>query len=148
MTQNELKELFEYKDGSLIWKISRGNRAKIGSVAGSYDNSTKYRQVRLNKKKFYIHRLIWIYHYGEIENIYQVDHKDRNRLNNNIENLRLLTEKQNKTNVTGVGAYKVGKKYMSLIGIDGRSKYLGIFKNKEDAKNKYNEHKKLILGAL
>jgi len=100
MTQNELKELFEYKDGSLIWKISRGNRAKIGSVAGSYDNSTKYRQVRLNKKKFYIHRLIWIYHYGEIENTYQVDHKDRNRLNNNIENLRLLTEKQNKCNVS------------------------------------------------
>lgn len=148
MTQSELTELFEYKDGNLLWKISRGNRAKIGSVAGSYDNSTKYRQVRLNKKKFYIHRLIWIYHYGEIENIYQVDHKDRNRLNNNIDNLRLLTEKQNKTNVMGSGVYKVGNKYMSSIGVDGKSKYLGIFKDEEDAKNKYTEHKKIILGAL
>lgn len=148
MTQNELRELFDYKDGNLIWKISRGNRARVGSIAGSYDNSTKYRQVRLNKKKFYIHRLIWIYHYGEIENIYQVDHKDRNRLNNNINNLRLLTEKQNKTNVMGEGVYKVEKKYMSLIGIDGKSKYLGIFEDKNDAKNKYNEHKNLILGAL
>jgi hypothetical protein len=36
VTQERLKELFDYQDGKLIWKVSRGRLAKAGQVAGSY----------------------------------------------------------------------------------------------------------------
>ncbi len=148
MNQNDLKELFYYKEGNLLWKVSRGNRAKIDGIAGSFDSSNGYRHVMLNKKKFYIHRLVWIYHNGEIPAGMQIDHIDRCRTNNNIENLRVLSEKNNKRNVAGVGAYQIGDKYMAAIRIDGKNEYLGYFNTKEEAMNRYNKAKEIILKEI
>ena len=50
------------------------------------------------KKTFKLHRLIYQSHYGTIPDKMQVDHIDNNRQNNNIENLRLVTNSQNKMN--------------------------------------------------
>ena len=34
ITQERLKELFDYQDGQLIWKVKKAQCVKIGSVAG------------------------------------------------------------------------------------------------------------------
>jgi len=81
------------------------------------------------------HRLAFLY----MEGVFppnQVDHIDRNRKNNRWENLRTATNAENCRNRTGViGVYenkKTGGWYAS-IGVEGKSKYLGYFKTKEDA---------------
>ena len=54
------------------------------------------------------HRLIWIYHYGQDPDL-DIDHIDRNRANNRIENLRLVTRSQNNHNAKPrVSKYKYG----------------------------------------
>ena len=45
-----------------------------------------------------LHKIVWQYYHGKIPEGYEVDHKDRNTLNNQIKNLRLATKKQNVQN--------------------------------------------------
>ena len=50
------------------------------------------------KKIFKLHRLIYEVYYGTILDKMQVDHIDNDKQNNNIENLRLVTNQQNMWN--------------------------------------------------
>ena len=47
-----------------------------------------------------LHRQVWIYHNGEIPSGLLIDHIDRNKDNNQIENLRLATQSENNKNVS------------------------------------------------
>lgn len=73
-----------------------------------------------------------------------VDHIDSNKANNNLTNLRLVTQRINASKErtiksgTPVGVNKSGKKYMSRITINGVRKYLGLFDTIEEASNAYN----------
>lgn len=87
-----------------------------------------------------------------------VDHRDRNGLNNQRENLRVCTSQQNNANRTarGVSTYKgvcyteikrvnqsgivkVYPYWQASIQIDGKSKILGRFKNEQQAALAYNK---------
>jgi hypothetical protein len=79
---------------------------------------------------------------GEIPNGMQIDHIDRNPLNNNVENLRLATQAQNQINSTkpknnttgfkGVLATPSGK-FQARLGYKGKKLYLGLFDTAEEA---------------
>ena len=47
------------------------------------------------KKHMKVHRLVYIAHVGVIPNGLQVNHKDENKTNNCIDNLELMTNKEN-----------------------------------------------------
>lgn len=47
----------------------------------------------------YLHRAVWEYHYGQIPNGLMIDHINRDKTDNRIENLRLVTAKENRMNV-------------------------------------------------
>lgn len=47
----------------------------------------------------YLHRAVWEYHYGEIPKDKMVDHINRDKSDNRIENLRLVSSKENRANV-------------------------------------------------
>jgi len=50
------------------------------------------------KKKFLVHRLVAEYYIPNIDSLNEVDHIDGNKSNNNIENLRWVTSRQNQHN--------------------------------------------------
>ncbi len=92
-SQAEAQKLFSYcsDTGNLHWKKAPTASVKVGSVAGGiHINHDGYTRVTLSGRKLYASALIWIYHNGEIPYGVTVDHRDRNRQNNRIENLRLL----------------------------------------------------------
>lgn len=67
-----------------------------------------------------------------------VDHINRNRLDNRRNNLRIVTQKINVRNKELSGGYtKKGDKWQSQIKINGKKKYLGLFKTKEMANAAY-----------
>ena len=130
---------FEYKDGGLYWRVIpfTRNQVKKGDRAG-WDNGVsksgrRYRRVEINNKTYYEHKLIYMFHTGEIPE--NVDHIDNNSLNNKIENLRSCTHQQNmlnkkvyknnKSGIKGVNWDKSHNSWEAKISIRGKQKRLG-----------------------
>ena len=82
ITQQRLKELFDYKEGNLIWKIKPSQPVEIGDIAGCFDNG--YLRTIICGKPYLNHRLVYLYFHGYFPENF-VDHIDRNTLNNKID---------------------------------------------------------------
>lgn len=59
-------------------------------------------ETSLGRKRRYVHRLVASAFIGEIPDEYEVDHIDTNRLNNNVDNLRIVTRLENNRNPLSV----------------------------------------------
>lgn len=47
LTQELVRELFDYKDGFLYWKVKPARRVKIGDIAGSFiPNKNRNNEIR------------------------------------------------------------------------------------------------------
>ena len=155
ITQSFLREIFDYNNGCLVWKINRTNGVKAGDIAGSVQKSG-YIRVSINDKPYSAHRLVFFWHHGYFPKF--IDHIDRNRSNNKIENLREATPTQNqgnrnlsKTNTSGyrgVGWHKKYSKWVARISINGKLKNLGQFDDKEEARRVYCEAAKAHFGEF
>jgi hypothetical protein len=106
--QARFNEVFEYRDGALFWKVNT-NKSKnlIGKQAGCTSSNT-YGSVMIDKKSYCIHRVIFCMHTGLMPA--QVDHKDGDRKNSRIENLRAATDIENKFNKGAQRNNKCGAK--------------------------------------
>lgn len=63
------------------------------------DKSTGYYK-NAQHKPHSLHRVVWEYHNGEIPKGYTIDHIDRDKDNNQVENLRLASYSENNKNVS------------------------------------------------
>ena len=150
INQELLKNIFDYKNGNLIWLKPTSFRKKINSVAGTINK--KCVVIGLFNKNYMAHRLIFMYHFGFMPKI--VDHIDGNPFNNKIENLREVSNKQNaqnsklsKSNTLGyknVSYKKDIKKYRVRIVINGKETNFGSYDDIEladlvahEARDKY-----------
>lgn len=136
-------EIFIAKDKGLVWKYDR-RMVKAGKKAGTKQKNG-YVAVYVCGKLYYVHRIVWEMHNGPIPEGMQIDHIDRNRLNNHLWNLRLVTPEGNshnlskmKNNTSGVtGVHKVvrgnNEYWVARIDFKGKGKHLGYFKHFEDA---------------
>lgn len=77
-------------------KVSR-RAARQDMVQGTLGNRG-YWQIRLLGERFVQHRIVWELHYGPIPEGMVIDHIDRDKSNNRIENLRCTTQSSNMTN--------------------------------------------------
>ena len=144
ITQERVRELFDYQDGQLIRKVARGG-TEVGDVAGSLHH-TGYLRVIVDRKEYRIHRLIWLYHKETLPK--ELDHIDQNKTNNKIENLRAATRTENNRNKKslknssskwkGVCWHSGDKRWQAQIQVDRKKKYIGSFANEADAAMAYN----------
>jgi len=155
ITQETLRSILDYnpETGIFIWKAKdeslpcyhnsiRGwNKKYAGHEAGNIMN-TGYRAIVIDYEDYLAHRLAWLYVYGYFPKEC-IDHIDLDRGNNKIINLREATRRNNncnmgisKKNTSGFkGVYwnVAAKKWQAYISVNNKSKYLGVYKNKEDA---------------
>lgn len=146
LTQELLHNLFDYKDGFLIRKITTSSTAIAGTVC-SNKGSDGYLRVGINKRRYAVHRVIFMMHNNFLPQY--VDHIDGNKLNNKIENLRPITVSQNQQNrgktrlntsgFKGVSLHKRDNLYRARLTVNNKEKIIGYFKNPEDAYNAYCE---------
>lgn len=134
-----LQELFNYnpETGEVTWAKCCSNAAPIGKPVRS-KTSAGYISVRLNKRTYQLHRVIWKLYYGEEPHGKVIDHINRNKTDNRISNLRLvghdvncLNRRVQRNNTSGaVGVYKdKDGKYQ----VECRNKYIGRFDTFEEA---------------
>jgi len=96
----------------------------------------------LHRFIFFIHNPSWNIYDGSKDNY--IDHFDGDPSNNNIANLRCVTQQENNWNrVNAKGCYlRETGKWCAQIKVDGKIIRLGQFDNEEDARNAYLEAKK------
>lgn len=143
---NRCNELF-YVDYNfnLRRKVTVAPNAVKGSIAGGLDGSSGYLRVKVDRKSYLVHRVIYLMHYGVLPEY--IDHIDGNILNNSIDNLRFATKQNNRWNSkgnrdtqTGVkGVYRDRDRFKALITVDGIRYYLGMFSSIEEAKKIVDE---------
>ena len=124
-----------YKEGILYHEDS-------GKPVGSKHHSG-YLRFRRNNKYYLVHRIIWELHYGAIPEGMWIDHKNRIRDDNRIENLRLADRYQNAQNADksklkydlprGVHKISGGDNFRAQISFQGKLIHIGTYKTPEEA---------------
>ena len=124
------------------------NKRRKGTIAGSpYKGATgliEGRKIGFGKPygKQRAHRIVLAMNGIEVPDGLEPDHKDGNPLNNRLDNLRVATHQKNcwnfgsrkKSNGLPTGVMKFSSTYFrAYIGLNGKQKWLGLFKTVEEA---------------
>lgn len=140
-TQEYLLDRFHY-DGKNLIHCKNSGSVKKGDVAGCLD-AYGYVVIRLTGKNYKAHRLIFMYVHGWCPKI--IDHINRIRNDNRIENLRDAGTNGNQINITtkqrdlprGVRWHTKQKCLYASISVQGKEKWLGNFPSVEEARAAY-----------
>lgn len=125
------------------WRLSNNGYART--------NSSRLERADRKQVQILMHKMIMEISDKKLE----VDHKNRNKLDNRRENLRVATKTQNSANKPAEKRNKVGLKgvrlnhgkYEATIW-DKKSIYLGSFNFKEEAHNAYKEAAIKLFGEF
>jgi len=97
-----------------------------------------YNKIGINDKMYLRHRIISFCYYGnfELNDIYaEIDHRDGNKLNNCVENLKVGTKRQNSLNRIDSKNYswnKISNRWVVQVSVNGINYYGGLFKIGEE----------------
>jgi hypothetical protein len=138
LTQARLLQVIAYdpSSGAFSWKVDQSRVAKVGSLAGVKPNAAGYGRIGIDGTRYLAHRLAWLYVHGEWPPA-DLDHINRNRMDNRIANLRLATRGENLQNKAmpaantsghkGVYWNRRANKWQAQIKANGTYHYLGLF---------------------
>jgi hypothetical protein len=157
ITQERLKELLDYapETGIFTWRVEHP-RAKKGVEAGAVDYYG-YVVIRLDTVLYKAHRLAWLYVNGEWPAL-NIDHINRNKSDNRVDNLRLANQSVNMHNVSARSNSKSGvsgvtwradrNKWNARIKIGYKNFNLGLFDDKAAAIAARHLAEARLLGAI
>ncbi len=149
LSADRLRELFMYDPhtGLFMRKMATTNKVKstVGMWLTGWPNEYGYVSFRIDGVAWLAHRLAWLYVHGAmpIDGLW-IDHKNGNRSDNRIENLRLVTTSENQLNLSATNERSKSKlrgahwnarlgKYQSEFEKNGKRVYLGLFDTAEAA---------------
>lgn len=154
VTQEYLMRVIEYDrtTGDFRWKGPTSRNVKAGGLAGYVRPPDNYLQIGVMGRQYRAHRLAWLYCYGSFPDGF-LDHKNGNRLDNRIDNLRIVTNAENMQNMRShradsttkvLGVERKGRKFSACIAANGKRFYLGTFPTVEEASAAYLAKKRDI----
>ncbi len=157
ITHERLKSLLSYDPlTGHFTRLVDGTHTKAGEIAGSL-KANGYREIYVAGDLYYEHRLAFIFMTGAFPEVC-VDHINHIKNDNRWCNLRAATYSENNRNttlrkdntsgVTGVCWNSRRQKWMATCCTNGKTKYLGYFKNLEDAAIVVAEARKEYHGAF
>lgn len=159
ITQAVVREMFDYReDGKLLRRTSTmGNGNYAGKVVGTSPDGTRnnrYSATKVYGQHWCVHKLIYLYHYGVVPE--QLDHINRDTLDNRIENLRPADASQNTCNrkvfsnntsgYKGVSWHKAQSRWFVYINVNKKRKNIGYFEDLELASLVSTEARDLYHG--
>ncbi len=129
-SQADIKRLLDYNPDTgifirkLIPELNRTDKMINARFAGKEAGNVKtlgYRVIMIESQLCMAHRLAWLYVHGVDPGDLQVDHINRNLLDNRIANLRLATASNNKANTA--------KPKINNKGLPTKNSYKGAYQN-------------------
>ena len=141
MTQEELKKYLRYdpEEGKFYHVQKRRGVRDVTKPVGTVDKD--YLRIKLQNQLYRAHRLAWLHEKGYVSDKEVIDHINHDKLDNRIVNLRSVPQSINsknlskpKNNTSGYsGVFKDRDKWRSKITVNGKTKYLGTYKTKDEA---------------
>ena len=138
---------YDSETGKLYSLTKRGRGPCIVNVGDELNtlHVEGYIHISINGKQYLGHRIAWALYYGNLPKG-EIDHKNCNKSDNKIENLRLATHSQNQSNS---GKYKNNKsgfkgvtlqggRWRAVIQAEGKQNHLGYFSTPEEAHEAYS----------
>ena len=139
ITVDRLKYLFEYRDGKVYRRVDvQGARYPAGSRAGCEVSakSVKMRTIRIDGVACLEHRVVYALVHGSWPEQF-IDHQNGDTLDNRVENLRDVSNRENtlnrklhKSNTSGIaGVYwcNAVNRWAARIRVNYKGIYLGSF---------------------
>jgi hypothetical protein len=135
---DELRHILHYEPttGIFRWRNPVSSQVCIGGIAGGKNKARGYWQITIRGKNYEAHRLAWFYVHGVWSSFWnRIDHKNQNKMDNRLCNLRLVTPSQNNLNrkISGIVGFRGlrysanGRRYVASISVNNKSIYLGTF---------------------
>ena len=143
---DELKKVFRIRNGNLERINYNYTNGKWTVVNNKKNHTEGYCYVGFNGTKVLYHVIIWILSTGkDIPQGMEIDHINGNKIDNRIENLRLVTNRQNQQNrkkhragrLVGASYRKGYNDWQSHIAIDKNKIFLGCYKTEQEAHEAY-----------
>lgn len=144
LTYEEAKRIF-------IYDPETGFIRRHGSKFITVPNGFGYLHVTHKGKRLKCHRVVWLLHKGEWPK-HQIDHINRNRSDNRIENLRDVPRAVNaankKNNATMIGTtwHPEKGKWKAKIQHNNKSIHIGYFNTQIEAHEAYLRNRREICG--
>lgn len=151
ISAHRLRELLDYNQatGEFYWRIA-GRGRSVGAAAGCIQNLKKqrlqYRLIKIEGVAYKAHRLAWLHVTGEWPPG-DLDHANRDGLDNAWSNLRVASKSQNRANArlqrNNSAGYKGViwngklKRWKATIKSLGKTTHLGFFATAQDAHAAY-----------
>ena len=119
-----------------MWKNNKYNKSRWNQIKIQRITITP-KQYQLHRINYYAHNQGWNIHDSSMDNF--IDHEDIDCTNNNIENLRVVTNQENhfNTKCKGYTWDKKRQKWKAQIQVNGKNKHLGLFVLEKDARQAY-----------
>ncbi|OZY45839.1 HNH endonuclease [Pseudomonas lundensis] len=144
-TRDQVAEILEYDPvtGVLTWRVPpRTHPRLLNQPAGSIARG--YLTVKIDGRRYRGHHIAWLLTHGEWPN-QEVDHRNLQRLDNRIVNLRLASPAQNQANKVRRLGKKTAKGVRPLISgnfsarirVKGVLLSLGVFPSEQEASDAY-----------
>ena len=135
-------EFYVLKKG--VWKLKKFSKCRGYLRTGFCFEKNKRTNILKHRLTYYAYNPEFdLLKRSRSENM--IDHIDRDKSNNRIENLRLVSCQENQFNTDSKGYHfhKQRKKWQAQIRINKKAIYLGLFESEEDAREAYLDAKKI-----
>lgn len=149
ISRAELYSLLHYDphSGLFFWRRVDPNHTHLLDQQAGSIYSSGHRYIQIKGVDYRCGRLAWFYMTGEWVSDF-IDHKDGDKANDRITNLRPATNSQNQANrglmltntsgLKGVSYQRSRNKWIAVITVEGKAKNLGRYATKEEAAAAYD----------
>lgn len=161
LTAEYVRSILDYEAafGNLIWRYRddkpiKWNSRCAGKIAGE-KSPKKYQGMTIDGRKYQCHQVVWLHCNGTWPSS-EIDHIDRNKHNNKIENLRLVdrclnmhntaVSKRNTSGYRGVSWHKKASKWQVHLTVNKVPVFRGLFNCPTEAHLAYQENAAKYLG--
>lgn len=157
LTLERLKEVLTYHPYTGLFTRNREFGGWAGGEVAGCVKPDGYRWIAIDKIQYTASRLAWFYCHG-VWPRHHMDHKNNDRADNRIENLRECNPSQNlanqrlssrnKSGFKGVSWDKNSENWYASIKVMGKGKNLGHYDDPEDAHAAYCKAAKKYFGKF